>query len=204
MTERAVNQTIHVYAWGNNPRRSSLRGRKCRVVVHGALQSSASSSSSTTGSAKSFRDERCGAHCRKCVNQPLQRLVEWTSCSDVGNHFRLRNRSAVTVDRPGFRERASGHVGCTAPSSVAREPSPLFPEAHLTTGGARVNPSALREDPRAGEAGATDSRSGRATAFLSSRALDWVWWPRCGPIVAGHEDVLDTYRQASIYSRASI
>jgi hypothetical protein len=32
-----VNETLYVYLWGNNPRRAQLRGRQCRILARGRM-----------------------------------------------------------------------------------------------------------------------------------------------------------------------
>lgn len=34
-----MGEQLYVYAWGNNPRREEMRGRVCRVVCRGRLNS---------------------------------------------------------------------------------------------------------------------------------------------------------------------
>jgi hypothetical protein len=31
--------STHVYTWGNNPKRETMKGRRCRVIVHGKKNS---------------------------------------------------------------------------------------------------------------------------------------------------------------------
>ena len=39
MSDRDVSQPSYVYVWGNNPKRATLKGRRCRIVARGALGS---------------------------------------------------------------------------------------------------------------------------------------------------------------------
>jgi hypothetical protein len=39
MSERLVTAPTYRYAWGNNPKRATLKGRRCRVVTRGSLGS---------------------------------------------------------------------------------------------------------------------------------------------------------------------
>lgn len=32
-------KTTHIYAWGNNPKRATLKGRKCCIVASGKMNS---------------------------------------------------------------------------------------------------------------------------------------------------------------------
>lgn len=34
-----MNNTIYVFAWGNNPKRAELKGRPCKILAQGALNS---------------------------------------------------------------------------------------------------------------------------------------------------------------------
>jgi hypothetical protein len=39
MTSRSLPPFDHVYAWGNNSVRAKLKGRRCRVLVRGRMNS---------------------------------------------------------------------------------------------------------------------------------------------------------------------
>lgn len=34
-----MSDTVYIYTWGNNPKRATLKGRNCRVIARGALNS---------------------------------------------------------------------------------------------------------------------------------------------------------------------
>lgn len=34
-----INNTIYIFAWGNNPKRAKLKGRACKIIAHGAMNS---------------------------------------------------------------------------------------------------------------------------------------------------------------------
>ena len=34
-----VGEVIYVYTWGNNPKRKTLKGRQCRVLARGTMNS---------------------------------------------------------------------------------------------------------------------------------------------------------------------
>jgi len=35
----ATDRTEYVYRWGNNPKRATMKGRRCRVVCRGTMNS---------------------------------------------------------------------------------------------------------------------------------------------------------------------
>jgi hypothetical protein len=39
MSDRLPSASTYVYAWGNNPKRATLKGRKCRLVASGTFNS---------------------------------------------------------------------------------------------------------------------------------------------------------------------
>lgn len=34
-----MSDTVYIYTWANNPKRATLRGRRCKVLARGALNS---------------------------------------------------------------------------------------------------------------------------------------------------------------------
>ena len=34
-----MNNALYIYTWGNNPKRASLKGHRCKVIARGALNS---------------------------------------------------------------------------------------------------------------------------------------------------------------------
>jgi hypothetical protein len=39
VSERLLTAPTYLYAWGNNPKRATVKGRECQVVVRGTLNS---------------------------------------------------------------------------------------------------------------------------------------------------------------------
>jgi hypothetical protein len=39
VSERLLTAPTYIYAWGNNPKRATLKGRRCRVVIRGSFGS---------------------------------------------------------------------------------------------------------------------------------------------------------------------